>query len=268
MRLVSKSCNRAKSPAGAAAGLLILHRAHGVHKKNFGHREVLIQLTPPVFANVAVPIRVRLHEDQPAALGRLPQFVADSGRAVFLLRRHIEQHIAVWQQLVQTPQVRARSFMLGRVGVRAIEDHNVSQNRRVDPHEFKLFERDTQRCEVRVGMSDEHGQCRRRTFASRPSTLTPDQGIHQSTFTDAGSSESRHDQRRFQPYSQCFESSQQPSQNRLAMIQWLPRRVCIDELAHVADQLINLSEQFNLSQFGVGHGWPQWSKWRRPLCEN
>ena len=109
--------------------MLILQRIQRVHKEHFRHRVLVDELSPPVLANIAVLIGVRLDEQQPATFRRLLQFVTDTGRAIFLLRRDKQQHIAMRQHLSQTREIRAGGLPFRGIRVRAIDHDDVSQDR-------------------------------------------------------------------------------------------------------------------------------------------
>ncbi len=83
------------------------------------------QVTPPVVANVFVEIGMCLDEEQPATDRRDAEFVGHAARAVFLLGRRVDQHVAVRQQAVQPLEVVPFGLRFRRIGVGTVDEHDI-----------------------------------------------------------------------------------------------------------------------------------------------
>ncbi len=184
---------------GPPAGELLLQALQGIDKEDFRHVVVRAQVASPIVADVLVELGVRLHENQPAAIGGQSQLVRDAARAVFLLSGGVDQHVAVRQQFVQSLEVAAFGVALRRVRIRTIDQNNVLQEERVDAADVEFLRRKPQRTEIGVGMDEEQGARRRRTLSARAGALAANDRVDQRALAGPRAAERGDDQRCLEP---------------------------------------------------------------------
>ena len=123
------------------------------------------QVTPPIVANVFVEIGMRLHEEEPATDCRDAEFVGHSPGTVFLLCRGVDQYVAVRQQAVQPLEVVPLGLRFRRVRVGTVDEHDVAQQRNLDPCDVEFVDRKPNRGQISLRMCQKEranrgGRCR------------------------------------------------------------------------------------------------------------
>ena len=252
-------------PGRQAAAVAVGLRPQRIHEEQVvrGDLEALAQHPPPVLADVAVLGGPGLHEQHPAALGGGPQFVADAGVAVFLLRGDDQQHVAVRQQFAEPPEVRggpvALTRLVGRVRVGAVDEDEIPQQAGVGPHDLQPVQRQAERGEFGVGVGDEGGGGGRRPLLAGDGDLLAHQRVHQRALAGPGPAERRHHQRGLQPHPHGLRPPQHPPQQPAGVVERLPIDAFLlpvrDEPTDALQQPVHAGEQIEPVEVGIGgHG--------------
>ena len=185
---------------------------------------------------------MRLHEDQSTTGRGLRQFVDNPRGAVFLLRRRVDQHVAVRQDVTQPIEVGAGPVGVARVGVGTIDENHVFEQIAVGALEIKLIVRQTEGVKLDVGVSDQDRPTRRRTLPARRRDFCSHECIDERTLAGARAAEHRHDERRFQSNPQRPHTIEHPSEQRRRPTQRPPRRVDLGERRHRFRQVVDLGQ--------------------------
>ena len=97
---------------------------------------------------------------------------------------------------MQASQVTGRSFDFRRVGVRAVDDDDIAEQRYFEANNLQLvgvaFQGQMIFGEIRLGMSQNNRPRRRWPLSTGRRDFLPDQRIHQRTLSDTGPAERRH----------------------------------------------------------------------------
>ncbi len=80
---------------GTLPGPLLIEGPQRIDIEHVGNLVPIAEMIPPVLADVLVEVGMRLHEHQPTAGRRLAQLIDNACRAILLLRRRVDEHIAV-----------------------------------------------------------------------------------------------------------------------------------------------------------------------------
>jgi hypothetical protein len=144
---------------------------------------------------------MRLHEHEPRAGGRGRQLLRDACAAIFLLRRGHEQHVAVREQLAKPREIRCRRQRVFRgVGIGAIEQHQVAQDRHFAVHHLHRARVDAEHLGVQVRPADERWLLGRGALPPGARDFLADERVDQRALAGTGTAQRGDDERRFEPH--------------------------------------------------------------------
>ena len=186
--------------------------------------------------------------------GRLRQLVDHTARAVLLLRRDVQQDVAVREQLVQPCQVAPLRLGFGGVGIGTVEDHHVPQDGRGDLDEPQFVERQAELCVTSVsGWAIRTGRvvvglsrplwCSRDRPGALTSVLLPVPVPPNVATTSGAASRVRSVSRR----------PRKPPEQSPAVVDRLPRRLGLRPAMDPAEQIVDPRERLQLIQVGDAH---------------
>ena len=162
-----------KADVGLEARGRTRRRLNRIEPEDPWHDEALrFQFPPPVVPNVGIPGGVGLHEQQRPARSERGHLPGHDPRAVFLRGRHEQEHIAGGKHRLEEfavviavarpggavcrlPAAMPRSLCL-RVGVGAVDEHDVGDRRGVAADHAGIHRIDRQPGEIDVAGRDHH----------------------------------------------------------------------------------------------------------------
>lgn len=153
------------------------------------------------------------------------------------------------KQAMQSPEIAAGRFRVGRIGIGAIEQHDVAEHRRIVENDLEFIERQADRIEFCLRMCNKNGAHRCRPFAAGARAVTSHERVDQAAFARARSTKECNDQRRLETDSQVLGSGKRAPNQRPGAVDRLPGGFRLRPLREACDDVVDARQQFELSQF-------------------
>ena len=207
----------------------------------------------PVAANVFVQVSVRLDKHETAAGRCLRQFIHNARGAVLLLRRRVDQHIAVRENVSQPVQIGAGRIGVARIGVGTIDEDDILEQITVGPVNVEVLPGESERLQFGFGVSDECRPARRWPLPSGGADLLANQRIDQRALPRSGATKGGDHKRTLQPDAQRLHALQHTLQYGRAAPQRPPGGFLLGPVGHRLGEVVHLGEHFQSRQFLVAH---------------